>query len=126
MQRTSKFRAWDKINGRWLDLFQLAFARDGSVMAVNTLDGEIYGLHQVEILEYTGLKDSQVIEQYFGDIVICQSEEDTWSVYVVEDGKSAVLYKDVDTGDIKYFWQLGVSYVIGNIYENPLEATNEM
>ena len=55
--RDIRFRAWDKIFKRWVNLWQLKFANSGQIMAVQTLGGEIYGLHQVEVTQYTGLKD---------------------------------------------------------------------
>jgi hypothetical protein len=72
-------------------------------------------------LEYTGLRDSYAVEEYYGDIV----EDDDGTRRVIEDGCSAVLFKNIKTGAINYFWQLSKPHkVIGNIYENPelLEA----
>ncbi len=72
-------------------------------------------------MQYTGLKDSQVVDEYFGDIVIAHFDFgfiDEWDLCVIEDGSSAVLYKGLTTGQIRYFWDMPEHYIIGNIYEN--------
>jgi len=68
-----------------------------------------------EIMDYTGLKDSYSIDEYFGDII----EEKDGVRLIIEDGLSSVWYKNIKTGGGKYFWQLDVHKVIGNIFENP-------
>ena len=65
--------------------------------------------------QYTGLKDSYSIDEYFGDII----EEKDGVRLIIEDGLSSVWYKNIKTGGGKYFWQLDVHKVIGNIFENP-------
>ena len=90
MNRDLKFRAWDKINKKWLNLFQLKLSTDGSLLAVEDIDGEIYGLHQVEIVEYTGLKDSKGKEVYEGDIL-------KWE-YPAGYSLAEVLFGDFDNG----------------------------
>ena len=63
---------------------------------------------------YTGLKDSEVVEEYFGDII----EEDDGTRRVIEDEVSFVAFRIIGGKGIKYFWELLPHTVIGNIYEN--------
>ena len=67
--REHKFKAWDKYNKCWLNLFELVLNIDGKVMAVRTINGEVYGMHQVDLVDYTGSKDRKGVEVYEGDVV---------------------------------------------------------
>jgi hypothetical protein len=44
-----KFKAYDIINKKKIDLFRITIARDGSVMGVIGLDAEQYGMHQARL-----------------------------------------------------------------------------
>jgi len=67
--RDLKFRTWDNIFKRWIDVYEIRLARNGNPLCVVTLDGEQYGLHQAELMQYTGLLDKQGVECYWDDWV---------------------------------------------------------
>ena len=46
-----KFKAWDKYNKCWLNLFHIFVGKDGSVISVTDLDGYMYGLHQIDLTQ---------------------------------------------------------------------------
>ena len=106
--KESKFRAWDKEEKN----FMYFDATDG---LKSECDDTYIRLNVRKIEQYTGLKDSVAHEEYFGDIIHEHGDVNS----VIEDGSSAVLYRDIKTGGIKYFWELRPHEVIGNIHENP-------
>lgn len=134
MSRPLKFRAWDKINLVWLNLFKLNIEGDGTVTSVSDLQGEMYGLHQVELMQWTGLLDKKGKEVYQGDVLYFNSPEGE----TFYEGKAAVgthtcgyslqpipkltdEEESVKGYDSSMFWHDFSKEVeiIGNIYENP-------
>jgi len=110
--RDIKFRAWDRLNKRWIDLFLLRFSKDGDILSVDSLSKESYGLHQVELIQFTGLKDKNGKEIYEGDI-LDKAYLSLGGSYVVE----------WDDNEYNCGWNTikddsDVGEVIGNIYEN--------
>lgn len=110
MSREIKFRIWDKISGMWLKSFN-----------ANLLN--ICYLSNVEINQYTGLKDKNGKEIYEGDIIRLKHHIDK-RINVV--GKVVFLSEQASFGIID---DLGQEYplfrntteqieIIGNIYEN--------
>lgn len=150
--REIKFRAWDKHNKimhtvmrvNWTDVVGVGLVLHGvQTTTLGPLDTEV-GLHfqayQIELIQYTGLRDKNGVEIYEGDIVARESyqrtksgewdkripESQRWTQkttvewgkwpdyaggYAVEPGEFCGWC--IDPEDLSYI------EVIGNIYENP-------
>lgn len=133
MSREIKFRAFVKPILRFANR-QVGFMIDVSEIDFNEKyvandDGTVYYFDEIELVQYTGLKDKNGVEIYEGDIVETVYNGEVFAGVVVYD-LSEVDFKVTD-GKEKYgrnFQYLAgndENEVIGNIYENPelLEET---
>lgn len=139
--REFKFRAYVKEIGAIYDVYELY--SDGGVMVVNydfpLSNGDI------ELMQYTGLKDKNGVEIYEGDIVMAFSVFDmTYDYCFDKDNEPEKIYQICfDDGCFQFKntkqWSDGANdwrsienvelfkvEVVGNIYENPelLKAPN--
>ena len=67
-----KFRAWEKSSKEMIEVYDIDFA--GGIINFNTA---WRGLEEVELMQYTGLKDKNGKERYFDDIVKITWRKDT-------------------------------------------------
>ncbi|MFW5411594.1 YopX family protein [Aerococcus urinaeequi] len=120
--RDIKFRAWDKGSKRMFQVQALQFYGENNTVDACWTNGvdfasepELNNLNNLVLMQYTGLKDSNGVEIYEGDIL--QSEHyfryqvvfkgDCWRCESLKNSR----FKNRFIGrDLK---------VIGNIYENP-------
>lgn len=125
--REIKFRAWDKTWKRWIDprdinyygemdwMFDRRSAEGGDV--IETADRR-----EVELMQFTGLKDKNGKEIYEGDIVHFESKDTGWDDGLC--GDVVVCFVDgwfifKKTNIFSYAYNKKICRVIGNIYENP-------
>lgn len=112
--RDIKFRAWDRINKKYLDIELLSINSKGNIVCVIDNNENHYSLEQVELMQYTGLKDKNGKMIFEGDIVrdTVYGWTETVEIKVQSDG--CWLF----SGYHSYISEEKQLEVIGNIYEN--------
>ena len=119
--REIKFRAWDSFNKRMCrgNEYKVTFA--GAIL--NSCDIDM--VHQLKLLQYTGVKDKNGKEIYEGDIIdygYYSKEDDTEDLsrpmrFVAKWSQEDSGF--VANGRLMTRYQYYAFPVIGNIYENP-------
>ena len=118
--REIKFRAWLKHGKEIVDVEGIYFMNKVVHYIYNDYkynEQEIIGdfFENIELMEYTGLKDMKGKEIYEGDILFESSSEEYFKV-VFENGsfRAEVNEYSLDLEDYAHICE-----VVGNIYENP-------
>ena len=112
--RKIKFRAWDKQKKEMLVVSSISF--ENKEIAVKDFGTyHFFKMKDIELIQYTGLKDKNCVEIFEGDIV--KDVIDDMIGYVeYSDGLYLILYKDV----VETLNEYETKYieVVGNKYEN--------
>ena len=134
--REIKFRAWLKEDKKMENVKTMDFT-DKTIRCLKKNEFiNAYLLRRVifddiELMQYTGLKDKNGAEIYDGDIVLVElSGTSTWYKTVVKFKEGAFIASLIDGEDYFYIFNRGFDSndfeILGNIYENPelLEENN--
>jgi uncharacterized phage protein (TIGR01671 family) len=132
-----KFRAWIKPEREMTDVLDISF-NDKYIITetefnvdFETGDSDIqFKLDEIELMQYTGLRDINGIEIFEGDIVSAVEEEkfggESSVTDVIQNMDGQWQVRTLGKDDVKYSHGLPIAWggwekleVIGNIYENP-------
>lgn len=115
MQRDIKFRAWIKADKR------MEMCISVNPFHVSDCDRLHWKHEEVELMQYTDLKDKNGKEIYEGDILSCGDGKVPTQILWVDDyggwGAKNLKRNEIHAMD-KYFKRY-ISEIIGNIYDNP-------
>lgn len=125
--REIKFRAWIKENYYDEKPYMLrqvkAVEPNGDIQINSTLHEtkgwyDCHSANDIELMQYTGLKDKNGVEIYEGDIVRDKLGND-FSVSFNQEFCACFLYPVEDPKEFMAFYPNIILEVIGNMYENP-------
>lgn len=124
-----KFRAWDKEDCEFVPyLHNIVLNLDGTIEGIEyemPHEGIVYNdISYFELLQSTGLKDSNCVEIYEGDIVVFNDESDDKHIICTFLRCFGIRFSDVGFVEFSNLFDGPVSAedvftVIGNIYEHP-------
>lgn len=119
MSREIKFRAWDKENEKMMKVSSLSLENKEIAVRENGTY-HFFRMQNLELMQYTGLKDKNSKEIYEKDIVSCNKYKNI--VVFFENGCFKVRYQKNDTTNIictlDTFLEKYKCKISGNIYEN--------
>ena len=126
--REIKFRAWLKEDKKMVNVETMDFT-DKSIQylkrseIINAYILRRESFDDVELMQYTGVKDKNGKEIYEGDIVLIKLDEtSTWYKTVVGFKKGAFIANLIGKEDYVYIFHHGFTgddfEIIGNVYEN--------
>ena len=121
MSREIKFRAWLPEEQLMCEVDGFDFPNKECTVWHNVFCQTQALMEDIELMQYTGLKDKNGVEVYEGDIVNCSSGCPHEIVFKLEHGGNMIggmptfYLSGLNEG---YQW-MGVEEVIGNIYDNP-------
>jgi len=127
--REIKFRAWDKVNKMMLaPVSDLIWNAGGGLEFVQALqDGALRSVREFDLMQFTGLRDTNGSEIYEGDLLACSrrwrkrwSEETTEKYLVVvifEDGAFKVHHQKTELKNNISVILDHQPEIIGNTYE---------
>jgi len=119
--REIKFRAWDKVNTEFIPSEGYAIC-DGDVMGLRYgYEMEDVLTDQIELMQYTGLKDMNGVDIYENDIVKSNYKyaQPKISQIIMEDGNSYIAGEDLATGnEMLVSDHIDEIEVIGNVHTN--------
>lgn len=117
--REIKFRAWLKNENRMITNISSIKLDINCIYYDNNqmFSYERASFDEIELMQYTGLKDNNYDEIYEGDIVVILTEVEEYGIVKFLDGS---FYVEVDGFRVNFYDNIrgGDVLVIGNIYEN--------
>lgn len=119
--REIKFKAYFKVDKRIYDVWTINFSREEIELFDKKMQVDFEAsFDDVELMQYTGLKDKNGVEIYEGDIIKAKfikgsSEATGWVEYFDKDASFICHLKG---GDYALLVALSELEVIGNIYNN--------